>query len=60
VPVSCRQDFLPLSRRSDIRCARLAEENPKIDPNAAATFHAAAISGAPAWPLIGLPGGAAG
>jgi hypothetical protein len=26
------------------------EENPKIDLNTAATFHAAAISGAPAWP----------
>ncbi|MEA2997382.1 MAG: hypothetical protein QOG74_2931 [Alphaproteobacteria bacterium] len=31
------------------------EENAKIDLNAAATFHAAAaISGAPAWPPIGL------
>jgi hypothetical protein len=35
------------------------EENAKIDLNAAATFHAAAISGAPAWPPIGLPGSAA-
>jgi hypothetical protein len=54
VPVSYRQDFLPLSR-SDIRCAGPGEENPKIDPNTAA-----AISGAPAWPPIGLPGTAAG
>jgi hypothetical protein len=59
VPVSYRQDFLPLSR-SDIRCAGPGEENPKIDPNTAAAFHAAAISGAPAWPPIGLPGTAAG